>query len=237
MRHLSVVLLAGCSFSTSVTAEPTDAASDDAAVDAPTEAALLPSCAVGVTTTPGTDRGRVGGNGGGSNFGPIRCTTTTDRIVGIGLRMSDGNTLYNARSAHALLIACAPVTIDPNTGTGTTGTVYTVEVSGSGAEGWSPSTLTPITTCPAGMVLDGLQTHTGPNANLFNNVNFRCARLDGTTAQTVANQVVHAAGSLTETQGTITVNCRANEVVYEMSNMTGSGFDSVNLFCAPAACL
>jgi len=237
VRKLGVVLFASCSFDANLAVESIDAATGDAQVDAPTDPPPLPPCNVGVTTMPGTDRGRVGGNGGGANFPPLRCTNTTDRIVGIGLRMSDGNTLYNARSAHALLIACAPVTIDPNTGTGMTGTVYTVEVSGSGAEGWSPSTLTPITTCPAGTILDGLQTHTGPNTNLFNNVNFRCTRFDGTTALAVGSQVVHAAGSLTESQGVDTVNCGANEIVYEMSNLTGSGFDSVNLFCAPARCL
>ena len=232
MRYLGAVLLAGCGFSTSLV--PGDA---DVGAEAAAEAGTPATCNVGVSAMPGIDRGRVGGNGGGANFPPLRCTAVTDRIVGIAVRMSDGNTLYGARSAQALQIACAAVAIDPDTGTGTTGTPYVVEVAGSGAEGWSPSTLSPLATCPAGMVLDGLQTHTGPGNNLFKDVNFRCARLDGRTAQTIGSQVLHVNGSLTESQGTDTVNCGTNEIVYEMANMTGSGFDSVNLFCAPTRCL
>lgn len=45
------------------------------------------------------------------------------------------------------------------------------------------------------------------------------------------------AGSLTEPNGVDTVNCGANEIVEELSNLTGSGFDSANLFCAPARCM
>lgn len=213
-----------------------DGVTADASIDAP-DAQVLPSCTVGVATTPGTNRGRVGGTGGGANFGPMVCSSPTSRIVGFAARMSDNNTLYGARSARAFLIACAEVTIDPNTGTGTTGTVTTVEVSGSGAEGWNPATLTPVTTCPAGMVVDGLRVHTGSGGNLFKDIDFRCTRVNGTTAATGTPQVVHVAGSLTDANGSETVNCGANEILHQLPNMTGSGFDSVELFCAPATCL
>jgi hypothetical protein len=224
VRYLpGVVLLASCSFNTNVSSG-VDAAIEidapDAAPDAPPDAAPLPLCSVNVATTPGTDRGRVGGGGGGANFGPLRCPVATDRIVGFAARMSNNNTLYNARSAHGFAI----------------GTVTTVEIMGSGAEGWSPSTLSVVTQCPPGQVVDGLRAHAGANGNLFKDIDFRCARIDGTTAQTVANTVVHVAGSLTELNGADTQNCGAHEILYEMPNMTGSGFDSVNLFCAPTKC-
>ena len=233
-------MLAGCSFSTSVTNEVMIDGADpvDAAIDAVPDVALLPVCNVGVTTMPGADRGHVGSDtGGGVNFGPLRCTAATDRIIGFGIRTSNGNTLFNARSAHGLTIACAPVTVDPNTGTGTFGTMYVVEVKGSGAEGWTPSTLVAPTLCPAGMVVNGLRAYTGPGQNLFTNLDFRCGQLDGTTAMTIANPVVHVANSLTETQNPDTVNCGTNEILVELPNRTGSGFDSVDLFCAPAKCL
>ena len=235
-----LVVLASCSFSTRVdpVADAPETTSD-APIDAPPpdpDAPPLPPCKVGVATTPGTNRGRVGGTGGGANFGPMRCSSATSRIVGFAARMSDNNTLYGARSARAFLIACAEVTIDPNTGTGTTGTVTTVEVSGSGAEGWNPATLTPVTQCPAGMVVDGLRVHTGTNGNLFKDIDFKCSRVDGVTAMTSSPVVLDVAGTLTEPNGTETVNCAANEILYELPNLTGSGFDSVELFCAPATC-
>ena len=234
----AALVLASCSFSTRVNPDvdaPPGADIDAAAIDAPPDAPLLPSCKVGVATTPGTNRGRAGGSGGGDNFGPMRCSSATARIVGFAARMSDNNTLYGARSARAFLIACAEVTIDPNTGTGTTGTVTTVEVSGSGAEGWNPATLTPVSQCPAGMVVDGLRVHTGSNGNLFKDIDFRCTKVTGTT--TGSPQVIHLAGSLTDANGSDTVNCGTNEILYELPNMTGSGFDSVELYCAPATCV
>jgi hypothetical protein len=230
------LLFAGCSFNASLPNDEPDAAIDGApdTIDGPT---VLPNCNVGVTAMPGTNRGRVGGPNGGDNFGPLVCDNATDRIVGIAIRMSNQNTIYNQRSAHGMTIACATVTIDPNTGTGTTGTPYTKEVMGSGAEMWSPSTQSAVAMCPPGQVLNGLQTHTGPNTNLFNNVFFRCARIDGTNATTVANTVIYVQGSLNEPMGIDTQNCNVNEIVTQFSNRTGSGFDSADVFCAPARCL
>lgn len=197
----------------------------------------MPVCHVGVTTTPGTDRGRAGGNGGGANFGPLRCNAANERIVGIGIRMSNQNTVFGVRSARGLSIACATVTIDPNTGAGTTGTTYTKEVMGNGNQGWEPSTSFAPTLCPAGMIVSGLRTHSGENENIFGNVDFRCSKLDGANAATVMTQLVHVNGSLDEDQNEDTVNCGTNEILYEMSNRTGTGFDSANLWCAPATCL
>jgi hypothetical protein len=244
VRSVAILLFAGCGFGSSVKPETTgdiDAPIGDAPLPddgtPPNDMMPLPLCIVGVTTTPGTDRGRVGGNGGGDNFGPMRCNAVADRIVGIGIRMSNQNTVFGAPSAHGLSIACATVTLDPNTGIGTTGTTYTKEIMGNGNQGWEPSTSFAPTLCPAGMVVSGLRTHTGQDENIFNNVDVRCSKLDGTNAATVMTQLVHVNGSQDEAQNEDTVNCGPNEILYEMSNRTGTGFDSATLFCAPARCL
>jgi hypothetical protein len=242
VRYLCAVLLAGCSFSKPVGSVQSDAPNEiDAAVaDTPTPDTMeMPQpdpCPIGVTSTTGTDRGRVGGGGGGANFGPLACDAATDRIVGFAVRLSNQNTIFNAPSARGLTIACATVTVDRTTGVGTTGTVYTKEVMGSGQENWSPSTQSATATCPAGQVVNGLSAYTGTNQNLFNNVDFRCGKLDG-TAQTTSSSVVHVAGSGSNTSNHDTVNCNANELLVRLPNMTGSGFDSANVFCAPATCL
>ena len=158
-------------------------------------------------------------------------------MVGIAIRMSNGNTLYNARSAHGMTIACAPVSIDRNTGVRTTGTVTTYERMGSGAEGWSPSTQSAVAMCPPGEVVNGLQTRVGSNGNLYKEVRFRCAQLDGNAATVASPNVIYVQGSLTEPNGIDTVNCAANEIVTQYSVRTGSGFDSANVFCSPARCL
>lgn len=235
MRYLCAVLLAGCSFSKDVATAPIDAAVD-AAPDASPDAMGPNPCPIGVMSTTGTDRGRVGGGGGGANSGPLQCDVETDRIVGIAVKLSDQDTIYNARSAHALLIACAPVSVDKVTGVGTTGTTYTKEVIGSGLEGWSPSTLSPFAMCAPGHVVNGLRVRTGAGGNVFSNVDVRCGQLNG-MAQTIANPVIHVASSGQSTANPMTVNCATNEVLVQMPNMTGSGFDSANLFCSPATCL
>ena len=249
MRYVALLLLllcVGCGFGSRVTPEasgddvdaaPGPDASADGTTPAPIDAQLLPLCGVGVTTTPGANRGRVGGDGGGDNLPVMRCNQPLDRIVGIGIRMSNQNTVFGARSARGLTIACATVTVDPNTGVGVTGTTYTVERMGNGNQGWEPSTLAAPTLCPAGMAVNGLRAHTGQNENIFSNVDFRCAKIDGTNAATTASQLVHVNGSLDEDQNEDTVNCGTNEIVYEMSNRTGTGFDSATLFCAPASCV
>jgi hypothetical protein len=87
------------------------------------------------------------------------------------------------------------------------------------------------------MVVDGLRVHTGSNGNLFKDLDFRCTKVNGVDATTGTPTVVHVAGSLTDPAGSDTVNCGANEILYELPNMTGSGFDSVELYCAPATCV
>jgi hypothetical protein len=241
VRYVAVLLVTACGFGSSVKPETTgDAPIVDAPplVDGPGDmTVLLPVCNVGVTVTPGTDRGRVGGNGGGDNFGPMRCNQAADRIVGIGIRMSNQDTVFGERSARGVSIACATVTVDPNTGVGTTGATYTKEIMGNGNSGWEPSTLFAPTLCPAGMVVNGLRAKTGEGENIFNNVDFRCAKIDGANAATLSSQMVHVDGSQNDNQNEDTANCAANEILYEMSNRTGTGFDSANLFCAPARCL
>ena len=238
MRVLWFALLAACGFDARVAGmSPPETVDAALAIDAPPDApdpVQLPACAVGTMSTTGTDRGRVGGGGGGDNFPPLKCDGD-DRIVGAAFRISNHNTLYNGRSAVAMQIACAPVSIAAN-GTGVIGNVTMKEVSGSGAEGWSPSTLTPVTMCPAGQVMNGLQAHTGPNTNLFVNITIRCGAIDH-AALTTGNQAIYVNGTLTETQGSDTVNCNANEILVQLSNRTGSGLDSVNLFCSPAKCI
>src|SRR5262245_25884140 len=118
MRLLWVIAVAGCRFEHGQAGSPRDGMSDDAAVDAPRDAPTdarpdAPMlCHVGVASTMGADRGRVGGNGGGDNFPPLACQNSVDRIVGIALKMSDQDTVFGERSAQGMRIACAPVTVD-----------------------------------------------------------------------------------------------------------------------------
>lgn len=245
MKYLLALLVTGCSFGSEVmpSAGDLDAPPADAPADAalgaemmPPKDMMLPLCAVGVAATPGSDRGRVGGDGGGNNFGPLVCMQPSDRIVGVGVRLSNQDTIYGDRSAHGVTIACATVTIDPNTGIGTTGTPYTREVMGNGNAGWSPSTLFPPAMCPAGEVVNGLRARIGEDENLFNNLDIRCAKLAG-DATTTSSANVHVDNSGTNNQNAETVNCGTNEILVQMANRTGTGFDSANLFCAPATCL
>jgi hypothetical protein len=237
VRYLFAVLLVGCSFSKGLDPAQIDAAEVliDAAPDMMEMQQPAP-CPIGVTSTTGTDRGRVGGDGGGANFGPLQCDNATDRIVGVAVKLSDQSTIYGSRSAQALLIACAPVSVDKTTNVGTTGTTYTKEVSGDGDEDWAPSTLSPFAMCAPGHVVDGLTVRTGTNDNVFSNVDVRCGQLNG-MAETIANAIIHVDNSGQSTANATTVNCNTNEVLVRMTNRTGSGFDSANLYCAPATCL
>ena len=178
-------------------------ASDVAAPDVPRR-----SCAVGVSSLTGTDRGRVGGDGGGDNFPPLECAPS-DRLVGIALRMSDQDTIYGQRSAHGIRIACAPVTIDP-AGVGTTGTITTHDVSGNGMYGWSPSQWTPITQCKPGWIMSGLSAHTTNGGDLFLDASITCSQLD-VMAATVATETLYVEGSLDEPAGLDMVSCNAGE--------------------------
>jgi hypothetical protein len=191
-------------------------------------------CSVGAASATGTDRGRVGGSGGSENFPPLVCTNAADRIVGLELRMSDQATLYGDRSAHAIRIACAPVTITD--GIGTTGTVYTREIIGNGNYDWSPSTLTGITQCQPGWVMSGLSAHTTSDGDLFLDVSITCSQISS-TGSILATETIYVAGSLDEQNGNDAVSCNSGEILTRMSSRNGAGIDSVNLWCTPPTCL
>ena len=190
-------------------------------------------CSAGVTSTTGSDRGHVGGNGGGSNFPPLTCDRATDLIVGVAVDMSDQSTTNGGISARGIVIECAPVAIDPGGG-GHLGSSYTHEVEGNGNGKWSPDTLGATAECPAGAVMSGLQAFT-VNGRLFQNVTLTCSQLaaDGTPGATT---IVAVPGTLASTQGKTTATCGSGEVVARVPNGTGDGLDSVDLDCAPSSC-
>ena len=209
-----------------------DAAIDGRPIDAPADATTF--CHVGVASTTGTDRGRVGGNGGGDNFPALVCANAADRIVGIALKMGDQNNDFGGRSAQGIRIACAPVTVN-SAGTGTTGTITTYEVVGLGTFGWAPSTWTPITKCQPGWIMSGLNTHTSNNGSFFVDSTIYCSQI-GPTGLVIGTEAIYVTGSLNEAQGSDTVQCNAGEIVVRMSNRTGAGLDSVNLWCTSPTC-
>jgi hypothetical protein len=248
MRSVLAVALAGCSFSHGQL--PTDNGTrDDALVDValpdapdgpadgrPDAAADAETfCHVGVASTTGTDRGRVGGDGGGDNFPALLCANAADRIVGVALKMSNQNTTFGQRSAQGVRIGCAPVTVN-NSGVGTTGTtVTTYEVLGNGNFGWSPSTWTAMTMCKPGWIIAGMSTHTTSGGDLFVDSAITCAQI-GASGTVVATEVLSVAGSLTESQGFDSATCNTGEILVRMSNRTGAGLDSVNLWCTTPTC-
>lgn len=216
---------------------PADVAADSADVDAPPADAAVDApnaCLVGLASTTGTDRGRVGANGGGDNFPALACTGT-DRIVGVAVRVSNQNTIYNGRSIHGFQILCATVTIQP-AGPATVGTVTPVEVMGNGGFSWSPSTLSQPTMCPAGSIVSGLLAHSGDDENRLLDVTMTCTQITLAGA-TGASQTIHVDGSLTETDNPYQRNCNANEVLVRLPNRTGAGIDSLNLSCTTPLCM
>jgi hypothetical protein len=241
MRSVLVVALAGCSFQhgqaspgagTTSDAPIADTPPTDAPPDGPSDAEML--CRVGVASTMGTDRGRVGGNGGSENFGPLACANPGDQLVGVALRMSDQATLYGERSAHGMRVACAPVTVRAS-GTGSIGTVTTYEINGNGNFDWTPSTWTSLTMCKPGWILAGMRAHTTEDGDLFLDVSITCAQV-GPTGMLVATEVIYVDGSLDEKDGSDTVDCNAGEIVVRMPNRSGAGVDSVNLWCTTPTC-
>jgi hypothetical protein len=194
-------------------------------------------CNVGVASTTGVDRGRVGSNDGGENFPPLACDNAGDRIVGLALRMSNESTVFGGRSAHGIYISCAPLSI-AESGAATVGTAYLKELIGVGAPEfhWTPSTMTATTSCPAGSVISGLAAHRGEGNNRFLDVRITCAQIDH--AGTVqATQVLQVAGSLTDPQNDDSESCNSGEVLVRMPNRTGQGIDAVNLSCSTPTCL
>lgn len=246
--RLAVVLLVvgtGCSFRIPGAAPTTDAAPDGPTGDGPTDdadagpddapdAAVTAACPVGVASQVGTLRGRVGNDNGGANHPPLACANPMDRMIGVALRMSDQDTVYGGRSAHAFLIACAAVTIQSD-GTAAVGTETTYEVAGLGTFDWTPSTPTPFTRCQPGSVINGLRAYRGGGDNRFLAVSIRCTEIS-TTGTTGTNQVLFVTGSLSETQNPDTVNCSAGEILVQLPNLTGAGFDAVDLHCTTPTC-
>lgn len=237
-RLALVIACSGCTFTPASRATATDdaAAPDDVPALVIDAQAQIATCQLGVEDITGFDRGRVGGDGGSANFPPLACDSPLERIVGIALKMSDQDTVFGGRSAHALFIACAPVTIAAD-GTARVGAATLKELTGAGDAQfrWTPSTMTPVTRCPDGAVVAGIAAHRGPGNNRFLDVRITCAQLgfDGTVK---ATQVLPVTGSLTEPQNDDAVDCNDDEVLVRLPNRTGQGIDAVNLSCAKPAC-
>lgn len=151
------------------------------------------------------------------------------------MRMSNQVTTNGGRSAHAVVIGCAEVSVD-STGVGTTGPVTTEELTANGGFDWTPSTLTPMTQCQPGWIVSGLSAHTGPSNNLFVDVTMTCAKIGPTGTAIVMTEAIPVAGSLTESQNLDAVSCDAGEVLVSLPNRIGAGIDSVNLSCSTPTC-
>jgi hypothetical protein len=180
------------------------------------------------------DRGHVGGSGGGKAPLLVCGDPVNERIVGIALEMSNQNTTNGGRSAQAIRIGCARVTLD-GSGNAQVGPVTTVDASGDGRAHWSPSTWTPMTSCKPGYVLSGILAHEGVAGKLFLDVTITCSHLllGGNTGET---QTIKVTGSLTDSNMPSQAQCMTGEVVNQLGPWTGAGLDAVNVYCAPASC-
>ena len=237
MRWLVVLVLGGCSFQHGIAPTRDDAVVtiDDAPPDGTADAPDAESvCHVAVASTTGTDRGRVGGDGGSANFPPLACMNAGDQLVGIAFKMSDQTTLYGERSAQGIRIACAPVTVR-GSGMGATGTISTYEILGTGTFDWTPSTWTALTQCKPGWILSAMSAHTGEGDNQFLDVSITCAQV-GPTGKLVASETIDVAGSLDDDEGADAAACNEGEIVVRMPNRSGAGLDSLNLWCSTPAC-
>jgi hypothetical protein len=246
MRWLAPVLVCACGFSrTGGTPDPggdPDAPRPpiDAAIDAPPDAPpdtppALP-CRIGLTDATGTIRGRAGDDTGGGTATPLVCQKAGDRIVGFQLRLSDQDTVFGGRSAHAVSIACATVSIAPD-GAGSFGAVTVHERTGLGGMGWTPSTQSTLTMCDPGSMVYGINVHTGGGANgRFLDVTLRCAKLgyDGKRTGQDADKTVEGSGD--EADGSDTASCNATEVLATMPLRDGRGIDSVDMSCTVPRC-
>jgi len=225
-------VLAGCSFQ----GPPTTVTTSDArgVVDAaPTiDAVVRTSCTLGAGA-PITDRGKVGLSTGGALVAPPLACDGDTRIVGVALDMSNGLADSVTVSAHGIRIACATVSIDALGAH--TGTVATKDVEGNGGSGWTPSTFTAITSCPAGAVVSGLSTHGSTFTTYFLDANITCSTFNA-RGQLLAATSVHIAGSQTSSANPSGVVCNAGEQLAALSIHAGAGLDSANLQCAPVTC-
>jgi len=247
MRLVWLVGLVGCAYQAPATGQqlPTDATTETDAdadadtdatadVDAPPDTPVAASCAVGVASANGTDRGQVGANGGTLNATALACSSPAERIVGLALRMSNQTTDNGGRSAHAMQIACATVTVTSSEVT--VGAVVMREASGAGGFNWTPSTLTPTTMCQPGWVVSGVHAHEGSTKNLFVDVSIQCTEVT-TTGAVGASESITVTGSLTNNQNASAVDCDQGEVVTRMPNRTGAGLDAVRLSCSTPICM
>jgi hypothetical protein len=216
------VVLVGCSF------EPRGVA------QLPEVDAAVTVCRVGVESTTGTVRGRVGGNGGAVQRPPLACDANL-RPVGLAVRMSDQVTNNGGFSAHGLSLACAEVTVD-STGAAATGSVTMVDLVANGGFGWTPSTEHPPAMCRPGWIMSGLAAHTGSNGNLFLDLAITCGRVGPVATEIVETETIAVPGSLAEPQGPGEVHCGDHEVVVRIPNRVGAGIDSVELACSPIRC-
>jgi hypothetical protein len=215
-----------------------DAPVDAAAPDARPDAEVPDGAWCRVETAPGTDqdRGRAG-DGGGSAVNDLLCDQVDEVIVGIAIEMSNGVTTNDGRSARGLRIACAPVTLVTG-GTPALGSLDLNEVRGSGTNGWSPSTWSEVTPCPAGWLVAGLDVYTGSGVDdgRFIDLTMVCAELGPDGLLTGARMDVYVQGSLDENSGNDRVECAAGEVLRVLEPNAGSGLDSVGLVCAQPQC-
>ena len=182
------------------------------------------------------DRGRVGSDAGGGKGPLLKCDDQGyEQIVGLSLQMSNQATVFGGRSAQGIAIGCARVTIDPS-GAAQLGEVKPKMASGTGTNGWAPSTWTPMTECKPGWVVSGLLVHRGTSGNRFLDVTMTCSHL-GPTGKTLASESIKLAGSLTDTASPDQVKCAAGEVISKLPTFTGAGLDAVEVYCSTTACI
>jgi hypothetical protein len=181
---------------------------------------------------PETDEGQVGANGG--SVGPTLACGAGDEIVGVAVRISDGDTANGGRSAHGFTIACAAVTITG--GAPIIGPETPVEVMGNGNFGWSPSTQSAVTRCPAGWLLSGIEAARGATDDLFLDVTITCSEIGLDGATTGVTQAIYVAGSLTDANNHDPVACTSGRVARRLGTRTGAGFDALRVLCATPAC-
>jgi hypothetical protein len=218
-------------------ADPPDAVDAAAAIDGmvttiDAAADAAPPCAIEVLL-PETDEGQVGSNGG--SVGPTLACGSGDEMIGVAVRISNGNTTNGGRSAHGFTIACAAVTITESGPV--VGTETTFEVMGTGQFGWSPSTQTAITRCPAGWILSGIEASRGNSDDLFLDVTITCSELGLSGATTGATQAIYVAGTLTNSNNHDAIACGASQVARRLGTRTGAGFDALRVLCATPACM
>jgi hypothetical protein len=148
--------------------------------------------------------------------------------------MSDGPVNgQDTNSARGIRLACATVTIDASGGR--VGPVATKDLEGAGGAGFTPSTMTPLTSCPPDAVLSGLRVHGSSHVNLFLDATIFCSKFDP-RGQFMGTTPVYVVGSLTDSMNPSQVQCNPGEQVVSMTTNMGAGLDSLRLLCAPATC-